>query len=81
LKKFIGYLLIIISIVILIDLALEAEFIYNELPKMWKRYQSETDELEMKGHMDVLLVWVLHLVIPAILIGTGRYMIRASKNR
>lgn len=78
-KKFIGYLLIIISIVILIDLALQAKVIYNELPVMWETYQSEPDEFQMKGEMDKLLMWVLHLVIPAILIGTGRYFIRAGR--
>ena len=78
-KKFIGYLLVIISIAILINLALEAKTIYTELPIMWETYKANPDELEMKGDMDKLLFWVLHLVIPATLIGTGRYMIRASK--
>jgi hypothetical protein len=79
LQKFIGYLLIIISIIILINLALQASQIYEELPVMWKRYQANPDELQMKGQMDKLLIWVLHLVIPAILVGTGRYMIRAGR--
>jgi len=65
--------------VILIDLALQAKVIYNELPVMWETYQSEPDEFQMKGEMDKLLMWVLPLVIPAILIGTGRYFIRAGR--
>ncbi|PTM01609.1 MAG: hypothetical protein DA405_13550 [Bacteroidetes bacterium] len=64
---------------ILIDLALQAKVIYNELPVMWETYQSEPDEFQMKGEMDKLLMWVLPLVIPAILIGTGRYFIRAGR--
>lgn len=60
---------------------MQAELIYKELPIMWKKYKADLDEVQMKGEMDKLLIWVLHLVIPAILIGTGRYMIRASKNR
>jgi len=65
--------------VILIDLALQTKVIYNELPLMWETYQSEPDEFQMKGEMDKLLMWVLPLVIPAILIGTGRYFIRAGR--
>jgi len=80
-KKFIGYLLVIISIVILLDLARQAMVINRELPIMWETYLSDPDELQMKGQMDILLIWVLHLVIPAILFGTGRYMIRTSKGR
>lgn len=78
-KTIIGYLLIIISIVILLDLALQAKDIYHDLPIMWENYKKDPDEFQMKGQMDQLLIWVLHLVIPAILVGTGRYMIRAGK--
>ena len=59
----------------------QASTIYTELPIMWEKYKADPDEMQMKGEMDKLLIWVLHLVIPAILIGTGRYMIRTSKSR
>ena len=63
---------------ILIDLALQAKVMYNELPVMWETYKSDPDEFQMKGEMDKLLMWVLHLVIPAILIGSGRYSVYGS---
>jgi len=46
---------------------------------MWKHYKADPDEFMMKDEMDTLLYWVLHLVIPAILIGTGRALRRERR--
>ena len=72
-RKFLGTLIIIISIAILLHLAYLSPTIWEEAPLMWKHYQSDPDE------MDTLLYWVLHLVIPGILIGTGRALRRERR--
>lgn len=78
-RKFLGTIIILISIAILLHLAYISPEIYEGAPKMWKRYQNDPDEFAMKGEMDTLLYWVLHLVIPAILIGTGRALRRGGR--
>ncbi|MCR9154588.1 MAG: hypothetical protein NXI09_10795 [Bacteroidetes bacterium] len=77
--KLLGTLIILISVAILIHLIYISPTIIEEAPKMWKAYQADPDEFNMKGHMDTLLYWVLHLVIPAILIGTGRALRRGGR--
>ncbi len=47
---------------------------------MWQNYKKDPDEFMMKDDMDKLLFWVLHLVIPAILWGTGASLRRRGKN-
>lgn len=54
--------------------------IYEEDPIMWQNYKKDPDEFMMKDDMDKLLFWVLHLVIPAILWGTGASLRRRGKN-
>lgn len=78
-RKFLGTIIILISIAILLHLVYISPEIYDEAPKMWNRYKSDPDEFAMKDEMDTLLYWVLHLVIPAILIGTGRALRRGSR--
>lgn len=78
-RKFLGTLIILVSIAILIHLAFEIPTIMDEGPRMWKDYKQDPDEGLMKKDMDKLLYWVLHLVIPAILIGTGRALRRERR--
>jgi hypothetical protein len=78
-RKFLGTIIILISIAILLHLLYLAPTIWEEAPKMWKHYKSDPDEFMMKDEMDTLLYWVLHLVIPAILIGTGRALRRERR--
>ena len=79
-RKFIGTLIIIISIGILLHLLYLSPEIYKEAPIMWENYKKDPDEFMMKDDMDKLLMWVLHLVIPAILWGTGASLRRKGKN-
>lgn len=79
-KKFIGSLIILVSIAILLHLIYLSPEIYEEAPRMWADYQKDPDEFMMKDDMDTLLYWVLHLVIPAILWGTGSALRRKGKN-
>ncbi len=79
-RKFIGTLIVIISVAILLHLLYLSPEIYEEAPKMYANYKKDPDEFMMKDDMDKLLFWVLHLVIPAILLGTGRGLRRKGKN-
>ncbi len=78
-KKFLGTIIILISIAILLHLLYLSPTIYEEAPRMWRDYKADPDEFMMKDDMDTLLFWVLHLVIPAILIGTGRALRRGGR--
>jgi len=78
-RKFLGTIIILVSIAILLHLAYLSPTIYEEAPRMWKEYKNDPDEGLMKKDMDTLLYWVLHLVIPAILIGTGRALRRERR--
>lgn len=79
-KRLIGTIIILISIAILLHLLYLSPEIYKEAPVMWANYQKDPDEFMMKDDMDKLLFWVLHLVIPAILWGTGASLRRKGKN-
>ena len=60
-RKFLGTLIIIISIAILLHLAYLSPTIWEEAPLMWKHYQSDPDEFMMKDEMDTLFARIVDI--------------------